>query len=400
MSTPAFTPTDSPGQRREILDEYLQRQLQFLGEVRGTPCLAIDLGAVEANFFSLKTVMAQAEIYYAVKANPHPAVLRRLVDLGSKFDVASPAEIDLVLEAGAAPEEISYGNTVKTPLEIAHAHFKGVELFVFDTEDELRKIAASAPGASVYCRIAISNDGARWPLGRKFGCSPDAAVNLLALAKDLDVDPCGVSFHVGSQQLEASAWERGIGQVAEIFDRARQQGVGLSLINLGGGFPAHYDMATPGTHEYGKAINAALHEAFGDIAYRILIEPGRGIVGDAGVLRTKIKAIRDEGGVRWVYLDVGRFGGLAETENGAIRYRLYTHLHETALEDTDGFVPVTLAGPTCDSADVLYEEIYLPRDLQPGDYVYLRSAGAYTSVYASSFNGFSPISVHCFEGEK
>lgn len=366
-----------------------------------TPFLAIDLDIVAERYLDMQAALNGAQIFYAVKANPSQPVIRTLTALGSSFDVASPAEIDLCLACGASPEKISYGNTIKSTADIAYAAAKSITIFAFDSECELRKIAAAAPGASVFCRILVDCSGAQWPLSRKFGCGTDMAVDLLALAPDLGLEPCGVSFHVGSQQLDPTRWRSAIRQGAGIFTQLRSQDIPLRLLNLGGGFPAHYSSEIPDIADYAGQIHSALHDEFGEFDdTQIIVEPGRFLVGDAGVLRSRVllisrKTYTDER--RWVYLDVGRFRGLSETENEAISYPI-----ATAGSESSAVGPVTLAGPTCDSVDILYEKTArnLPLALEVGDYVDFLSTGAYTATCSTvGFNGFTPLPTYFFGGE-
>ena len=357
-----------------------------------TPCLVVDLDIVAAKYGDLRTAIPAAEIFYAVKANPAPEVLGRLVKLGSSFDTASAGEIRQVLAAGAKPAQISFGNTIKKPADIAFAHEVGVDLFAFDSEAELAKIAQHAPGARVFCRILVEGKGALWPLNKKFGCMPEMAADLLIGAAKLGLRPYGVSFHVGSQQLDPAQWGAAIADAKWVFDRAAEQGITLRMVDLGGGFPATYGPGVPTVAAYGAAIRRALKASFGANQPAIIIEPGRYMVGDAGVLETEVvlvsqKSYADER--RWVYLDVGRFGGLAEVEGEAIRYRIRPVGESTAPE-----APVVLAGPTCDSADILYDKAgyTLPGDLACGDRLRLYSTGAYTTTYSAvNFNGFDPL---------
>ena len=368
----------------------------YLAEERpSTPVLVVDLDVVATRYDKLAAALPSAEIFYAVKANPAPEILRLLVARGARFDVASPGEIDQCLVAGADPSLISYGNTIKKRSDIAYAFSKGVRLFAFDAEAELEKLADAAPGAEVFCRILTSNDGADWPLSRKFGCDVDMAADLLVAAAKMGLEPVGVSFHVGSQQRNPSQWDAPLAQVAWLFDELSQKEIELSLINLGGGFPAIYRSTVPPIAVYGDAINKSLNRYFHGKQPRIIAEPGRYLVADAGVIATEVVLVSRKGYTedkRWIYLDVGRFGGLAETEGEAITYMIDT------AHDGGPTGPVVLAGPTCDSVDGMYEdtESHLPLALAEGDIVHVMSTGAYTSTYASvSFNGFPPLSVVC-----
>ncbi len=358
-----------------------------------TPCLVLDLDRVEANFHALRRALPLARIYYAVKANPAVPVLDRLVRLGSSFDAAGIEEIEACLAAGARPEAISFGNTIKKGSAIARAHAAGVSLFAFDSDEELDKLARHAPGARVYCRIRVENEGADWPLSRKFGTTIEHAGALMRRAGALGLDPYGLSFHVGSQQTTTEAYEAAIGKVAMLFTDLTEAGIKLRMMNLGGGFPTRYRDPVPGIEDFAAAIMGAMIAHFGNALPDMAVEPGRFVVGDAGVVSAEVVLVsrRGEDQVRWVYLDIGRFGGLAETEGEAIRYRIATP------HDGGATGPVAIAGPTCDGADILYEKTpyRLPLALTDGDRVELLATGAYVTTYASQrFNGFAPLAEH------
>ncbi len=369
-----------------------QRILNYLADYRKDgPVLVVDLEIVEKNFSSFREALPDTHIYYAVKANPAPEILRLLVQNGSSFDCASVQEIQMVLNVGGDPAKISFGNTIKKQRDVAKAISLGVSLFAVDSVEEVRKIAQVAPGAKVFCRILTSGEGADWPLSRKFGCTTEMAKNVLVEADRLGLHAYGVSFHVGSQMSRTEAWDEAIGEAKGIFDAVAEHGVKLSLVNLGGGFPTRYLKDIPATAEYGRAIQEYLVKHFGDNIPETIIEPGRGMVGNAGVIRTEVVLIskKDESDFHnWVYLDIGKFNGLAETMEEAIRYPITSH------RDMDAKMPCIIAGPTCDSADVLYEkQMYeLPATLEIGDFLYVMSAGVYTSTYSTvAFNGFEPL---------
>jgi ornithine decarboxylase len=374
------------------------RIFDFLAERRPeTPCLVVDLGVIEANYRELQRLLPLARIYYAVKANPAPEVLACLARLGAYFDAASIGEIDLCLAAGAAPERISVGNTIKKQRDIAAAYERGVRLFAFDSDAELDKLAEAAPGARVFCRILMDCDGADWPLSRKFGCAPAMAAALMLRAREKGLDACGLSFHIGSQQTSLKPWDAGVRSVARLFRRLRDDGLDLRMINLGGGFPAPYRAAgvAPTLADHAAALMTAVTRHFGNDLPEMIVEPGRVLAGDAGVIQTEVVLISRKNYTdrkRWVYLDIGKFGGLAETMDESIKYPIQTG------RDGGEVGPVILAGPTCDSADTLYEKAHylMPLDLQIGDKVEILSAGAYTSSYASvGFNGFAPLKTYC-----
>jgi ornithine decarboxylase len=322
-------------------------------------------------------------------------VLRTLAQQGSSFAVASRAEIDLCLKAGVKVECISFGNTIKKEADIAYAYQRGVQLFSFDSEQELEKLARAAPGVAVMCRVLVEGSGAQQSLSRKFGCSPTQAARLLVRAHELELDPAGVAFHLGSQQTEPWRWAPAIETAANVFIATAAAGVDLRLLNIGGGFPAHYVQDVPSLDSYALAIRAALSRSFGADHPQLIWEPGRSLVADAGVMRTEVVLVSrkpDGDGDRWIFIDVGRFGGLAETAGEEIRYRLRTN------RDGGPTGPAILAGPTCDSVDILYErERYeLPLDLAPSDVIDFFSTGAYTASYAAvGSNGFRPPTTYC-----
>jgi ornithine decarboxylase len=372
-----------------------ERIREFLRERRADgPCLVVDLDVVRENYLAFAKALPDSRVFYAVKANPAPELLSLLAGLGSCFDTASVAEIEMALAAGAAPERISFGNTIKKERDIARAHALGVRLFAVDCKAEVEKIARAAPGARVFCRFLFDCAGAEWPLSRKFGCDPVMATDVLEHAHRLGLEAYGVSFHVGSQQRRPQAWEQALKSAAAIFRACAERGINLSMVNLGGGFPTRYLKEVPAVETYGRSIFRALRRHFGNAIPETIIEPGRGMVGNAGVIEAEVVLISNKSEndpVRWVYLDIGKFGGLAETMDESIRYPIRTP------RDGDKLAPCVLAGPTCDSADVMYEKdpYLLPVSLEIGDKVLIEGAGAYTATYASvAFNGFAPLATY------
>lgn len=361
------------------------------GRSVATPVLTMNLDIVAERLALLRAALPDVTVLYAVKANPAPEIVELLADQGADFDVASPGEIDLCLRLGVGPHRLSYGNTIKKERDIADAVAAGVRRFTVDCAAELAKVLRSTSEGCVFVRLATDGDGADWPLSKKFGCRSDEALALLTAAATAGLQ-VGLAFHVGSQQRHPIAWHRPLTTVAVLARELAARGHRLAGINLGGGLPSSYLDPVPSAREYGSAINSALSRALGPAhGVDLLIEPGRYLVGDAGVIRSEVVLVTDRSddfGRRWVYLDVGRFNGLTETWGEAIRYRIST--------DRDGgpVGPVVLAGPSCDSADVLYEtfEYQLPLSLQAGDHVEIHAAGAYTASYASvGFNGFPPL---------
>lgn len=355
------------------------------------PVMVLDLEVVRENYAKFARSLPDTRVFYAVKANPAPEVLKLLASLGSCFDTASVAEIEMAFGAGATAERISFGNTIKKERDIAQAFAMGVRLFAVDCQAEVEKIARAAPGSKVFCRILCDGAGAEWPLSRKFGCVPEMAADVLEHAYRLGLEPYGVSFHVGSQQANTEAWDSALAASAAIFRDCAERGFSLSMVNLGGGFPTRYLKAVPEVEAYGDGIFRALSKHFGNHLPETIIEPGRGMVGNAGVIAAEVVLVSrksEDDPIRWVYLDIGKFGGLAETIDESIRYPIRTP------RDGDKTAPCVIAGPTCDSVDVLYEKApyALPISLEIGDRVLIEGTGAYTTTYSAvAFNGFPPL---------
>ncbi|MEC7793418.1 MAG: type III PLP-dependent enzyme [Pseudomonadota bacterium] len=374
----------------------IRRESRVESFIRSTvfdrPTLVIDVDRVEEQYHALKAGLGHARIHYAVKANPQREIIERLVDLGSGFDAASRAEIELCLSLGARPENISFGNTVKKVRDIEFAFHAGVTLFAADAEEELEKIAEFAPGSDIYIRLIVDASEADWPLSRKFGCARDKAVSLMDMAVELGLKPVGFSFHVGSQTKRAEMWTATLDQVAAMWKAAHDAGHELTLLNIGGGFPAYYGEEIQRPTAYAARVMELIEERFGHVAH-VMAEPGRGLVAEAGAIAAEVLLVSkksDSDLHRWVYLDIGKFSGLAETMDEAIRYQFLTD------RDHEATGPCILAGPSCDSADVLYEKrpVELPMGLRSGDRFIIRNCGAYTSTYASiGFNGFPPLDV-------
>lgn len=355
------------------------------------PCVVVDLDVVRANYQAFARALPDTRVFYAVKANPDGAILKTLEAMGSSFDCASTGEIEMVLATGAGAERISFGNTIKKERDIERAFKLGVRLFAVDSYEEVEKIARVAPRSRVFCRILCDGAGAEWPLSRKFGCEPEMATDVLEHAYRLGLNAYGVSFHVGSQQKNVNAWDGALASAARIFRSCAERGISLSMVNLGGGFPTRYLQDVPAAKAYGEAIFDALRKHFGNQIPETIMEPGRGMVGNAGLIEAEVVLISKKSeadAMRWVYLDIGKFGGLAETMEEAIRYPFRTP------RDGDDTAPCVLAGPTCDSADVLYEKtpVELPLSLSIGDKVIIEACGAYTTTYSAvAFNGFPPL---------
>lgn len=378
-----------------VSDTDWSRFLDFSKDLP-TPNIVVNLNTIKRNFLTLKDSFPYAKIFYAIKANPGEPVLQILAEMGSNFDIASRYELDMISKFVNDPSRFSYGNTIKKSSDIKYFYEKGVRIFATDSKDDLKNIAKNAPGSKVYVRILVENsDTADWPLSRKFGCHPDMAYNLLVQAKEQGLIPYGVSFHVGSQQRDIGAWNDAIAKVKYLFNSLEEEeNIKLQMIDMGGGFPATYIDPTNELSVYASEITRFLTEDFGDDLPEIILEPGRSLVGDSGILTSEVILASRKNNTaltRWVYIDAGKFNGLIETIDECIKYPIIT------TKDGDKEGEVIIAGPTCDSMDVMYEttKYKLPVTLKQGDRMYWLSTGAYTTTYASvAFNGFPPIQTY------
>lgn len=384
--------------RKEYYSDAKWKQIIAFSKEIETPCIIIDLGSIRKKYEELKACFKYCKVYYAVKANPAKEVIELLRDLGSNFDIASRYELDKVLSLGISADRVSYGNTIKKAKDIQYFYEKGVRMFASDSKEDMKHIATYAPGSKVYVRILVeSTETADWPLSRKFGCHPDMAYNLIVYAKENGLDPYGISFHVGSQQRDIGQWDEAIAKTKYLFTSLEEEeNIKLRMINMGGGFPATYIQKANTLSEYSKEITRYLHDDFGNDIPEIILEPGRSLVADSGVLISEIILISRKNNTalqRWIYQDAGKFNGLIETLDESIKYPVITEQEEEGIK----YGNVILAGPTCDSMDIMYEKhkYELPLNLQPGDRLYWLSTGAYTSSYASiDFNGFPPLKTY------
>jgi ornithine decarboxylase len=387
--------------REDYVSDTEWRRFKEFSKDFETPNIVVNLRTVRNNFTKLRDSFPYARIYYAMKANPGEPVLKMLVEMGSNFDIASRYELNQILGLGVSPDRLSYGNTIKKARDIKYFYDKGVRMFATDCKDDLKNIAEQAPGSRVYVRILVENSvTADWPLSRKFGCHPDMAYDLLVQARDLGLTPYGISFHVGSQQRDIGQWNDAIAKTKYLFTSLEEEeNIKLTMINMGGGFPASYIEPTNSLQEYASEITRYLHDDFGDDIPEIILEPGRSLVGDSGILTSEVIMTSRKNNTaltRWIYVDAGKFNGLIETLDESIKYPVVVEGYEKDAKEGE----VIIAGPTCDSMDIMYEnsKYKLPVGLKSGDKLYWLSTGAYTTTYASvCFNGFPPIKTYYME---
>jgi len=350
------------------------------------PFLIVDTAIVRGKVRRFRAAMPRVRPHYAVKANPDRRVLKVLVQEGAGFEIASTQELDLLLGLGVPAAEVFYSNPIRSRESIAYAAAKGVEWFVVDSADELRRVHEIKPDAKQYLRIATPNIGSDWPLSGKFGAGADAR-EIVVLAAKLGADLAGVTFHVGSQCRNPENWRVALEKARALFDVMARAGLRPRLLNIGGGYPVRHVKPIPSIEVIGEVVNEGLKAFPEDV--QVIAEPGRYLVSDAGYFVCRVLGTASRAGKRWMHWDAGLFGGVIESSEG-LKYRIRT--------DRSGpDVPWTVAGPTCDSVDVVMRDEPLPSDLQEGDFVYIRNAGAYTTAYASQFNGFPLPEVRVFE---
>jgi len=353
------------------------------------PFLIVDTAIVRAKARRFRAAMPRVRPHYAVKANPDRRVLKVLAQEGCGFEIASIAELDLLLSLGVNAGEVFYSNPMKSRESIAYAAAKGVEWYVIDSADEMRRVFEVKPDAKQYLRIGTPNIGSDWPLSGKFGAGASDAREIIVAAARQGVDLAGITFHVGSQCRNPENWRVALEKARSLFDVMIKAGLKPRLLNIGGGYPVRHVRPIPSIEVIGQVVNEGLKAFPEDV--RVIAEPGRYLVSDSGYFVCRVLGTATRAGKRWMHWDAGLFGGVIEASEG-LRYRIRT--------DRSGPDSVwTVGGPTCDSVDIVMRDEPLPSDLQEGDFVYIRNAGAYTTAYASQFNGFPLPEVRVFESK-
>jgi ornithine decarboxylase len=351
------------------------------------PFVILDTAIVREKARRFRAAMPRVRPHYAIKANPDPRVIEALRQEGAGCEIASSAELDLLTGLGVPAAELYYSNPMKSRQAIAHASAKGVEWFATDSVDELRRIHEIKADARMYVRISTPNIGSDWPLAGKFGAGAVEIREIVATAARLGVDLAGVTFHVGSQCRNPENWRVGIERARGVFDAMLKAGLKPRLLDIGGGFPVRHVKPIPSIEVIGEVVNDAL-QAFSDEVH-VIAEPGRYLVSDAGYFVCRVVGTTTRGGKRWMHWDAGLFGGVLETTEG-LKYKMRS--------DRSGpDVPWHVAGPTCDSVDVVLRDEPFPSDLREGDFIYIRNGAAYTNAYACEFNGFPVPEVRILE---
>ncbi len=364
---------------RDKVFKLERESVEKLAEKYGSPLLVLSLKQIEANYMCLKTYMPRARVFYAIKANPHPDILKTMIKLGSSFDVASDGEIRTLHDMGVEGERLIYANPVKTTGGLQACRECGVSKMTFDSASEIEKIRAICPDATVLLRLRIDNSSAHVDLNKKFGAAREHALELMLKAKEAGLDMAGIAFHVGSQTVSSDPYLHGLDIARELFEEAAAAGLKLRILDIGGGFPIPEPKVRFNLPEMLKQINARLDEDFPGID--VWAEPGRYICGTAVNLITSVIGVNERGGQPWYFLDEGLYGTFSGVIFDQWDFKLIS------FKEGEERVAATFAGPSCDSLDIMFRgKMTVP--LEVGDLLLVPSCGAYTSASATTFNGF------------
>lgn len=362
-----------------LIKTYLKRH--------STPFMLIRRDVLERQVERFRTYLPEVTPYYAIKAHPHPEIIKAFVKSGTSFDVASAPEMKQVLRLGAQPSRVIFAHTIKSAEDIQFAKRRRVRLMTFDNEPELYKISKYYPKAHVLVRIKVANIGSQVELSLKFGADQEQAYFLLRKAKALGLIPMGISFHVGSQSTNVENYLQATEISASIFEECKKNGLPLKILDIGGGFPIQHFESEIGINFERMAgqIRKQIKQLF-DRNVRFIAEPGRFLIGPAGILVTQVIGRAFRNNKNYYYLNDGIYADFSGMVFDHCRYEFKT------LRRGQKFLS-TLAGPTCDSFDTLSTNEEIP-ELYVGDVVYVKNIGAYSSASAvPNFNGFAPAKI-------
>lgn len=361
-----------------------------------TPYLEIRLDKIRDAYARLSKNFAGIEIYYAMKCNPNPEIMKTVFECGGQFEISSANEMVKAIAVGAEPKNILFSNPVKTLADIKSTHKAGVECFAFDSYSEIDKIATGAPGAKVFVRISIPVRKSVVASEGKFGVAIDYARDLMHYAKKMGLRTYGISFHVGSQMLDCESWSYAIQHCAKLIAILGKSHIQIEMLDMGGGFPVCYkDVSRDNLDRISAKILKALKKYIPE-NIRVVAEPGRYLVADSGVMTSTIIGSAERFGRKWLHLDVGANNGLMEAvqTSNALEYPVFD---SKKSDEKDIFV---LTGPTCDSQDTVMFDVPVSADIQIGDKIYFEYAGAYTTAMSENFNGFPSPKTYIIDKSK
>jgi ornithine decarboxylase len=367
------------------IDPFEPSEIRRLVEEFGSPLLIVDCARVRIQYRKLRRALPGVDLHYALKPLPHAAVVQTVIEQGGWLDLATTGEAQLAKRLGVAPERCIHTHPIKRDCDIRNALEFGVRTFVADNPDEVRKFKPYAARASLLLRVSFRSPGAVCDLSRKFGCDAEDAVALARLAAGLGIDVQGFSFHVGSQAPDALKHVEAIEACTRLLAAARRERLGtLDTLDIGGGFPIDYAQRAPEIGKFCAPIRSALAKLPKRV--RVIAEPGRYIAGPSAIGVATVMGRARREGHWWYYLDDGLYGSYSGQLFDHARYPV------EALRQSETLLPSVLAGPTCDSIDVIAENLMLP-ELKSGDLIVGRAMGAYTWASASEFNFFPKATV-------
>jgi ornithine decarboxylase len=368
-----------------LIDPFEPREIRRLVREFGSPLLIVDCERVRRQYRALQRALPGVDLHYALKPLPHPAVIRTVLEEGGFLDLATTGEVEVVARMGVDPARCIHTHPIKRDADIRDALARGVRVFVADNPDELRKFTPYAADAEVLLRVSFRSPGAVSDLSRKFGCDPEHLLPLARRARDLGVTVRGLSFHVGSQAPDPGKHVEAVEVCGKLLAAARRERLGpCDTLDIGGGFPIDYGTRAPEIGWFCAPIRAALARLPKRV--RIIAEPGRYIAGPSAIGVASVMGRARREGRWWYYLDDGLYGSYSGQLFDHARYPI------EALRKTGKREPAVLAGPTCDSIDVIAENLSLPL-LDEGDLILGRAMGAYTWASASEFNFFPRATV-------
>ena len=366
--------------RARFIDPFQPAEIRRLVQEFGSPLLILDCERVRVQYRKLKHALPRVDLHYALKPMPHPAVVQVVMSEGGFLDLATTGEVQLAQRLGVAPERCIHTHPIKREEDIENALEFGVRLFVADNPEEVRKFAQLTDRAQLLLRVSFRAPGAVCDLSRKFGCDPQDLLPLARLAAELGIGVRGLSFHVGSQTADAAKHVEALKECARLLRAARREKLGrFDTLDIGGGFPIDYGQPVQDIGRFCAPLRAALASLPKRV--RVIAEPGRYIVGPAAIGVASVMGRAQREGHWWYYLDDGLYGAYSGQLFDHARYPV------EPLRDEGERLPSVLAGPTCDSIDVIAENLMLPL-LKVGDLVVGRAMGAYTWASATEFNFF------------
>ena len=371
--------------RTPFIDPFQPAEIRRLVREFGSPLLVLDCQRVRTQFRKLRKALPGVDLHYALKPMPHAAVVQTVLAEGGFLDLATTGEVQLVERLGVAPAQCIHTHPIKRDQDIRNAIAFGVRTFVADNPDEVRKFARYTERAELLLRVSFRSPGAMCDLSRKFGCDPEDLLALARLAADLGIAVRGLSFHVGSQAVDSAKHVEAIQACAKLMAAARKEKLGhFDTLDIGGGFPIDYGQPVQDIGRFCAPLRAALASVPKRV--RIIAEPGRYIIGPAAIGVASVMGRARREGHWWYYLDDGLYGSYSG--------QLYDHARYPVepLRESGERLPSVLAGPTCDSIDVIAENLMLP-ELKAGDLIIGRAMGAYTWASASEFNFFPKATV-------